>query len=620
MGGAERVAANISLYAPKNEFEFHYLVFEGYDNVYGPEIEKIGGRIITVPPPSSGYSAYIKTLSRLIRENHYCAVHSHTMFNSGINLLVAKACGVPVRIGHSHTTKTETRVSIAQKSYEWIMRKMILWSATDLFACGVEAGKWMFGIRAFYSRGHIIHNGIDTDAFAFSDEKRRRIRAQYGFTTDDLVIGHSGTLIPLKNQEYLIRLLPDLLRQNPHVRLMLLGAGDESEKSRLAQLSADLHVSERVTFCGGVMNANDHLNAMDVFAFPSLREGTPLALIEAQANGLPCVISDHIPDDAALTDLITVVSLAKKDVWTHSLLEAKRSRSEQYAEVIASAGYSITSSFDQLYKRYRQEPLRSLPTVSLSFDDARGDNAVVLGTIMARFGFPGTLNVTTGYVDGTCPREYSPSTKAAMTREEVIRLRESGKIEIAMHGDRHLNTLSDAEACRKKLSSWFGVSDQTVFGFASPGSGMSLEAFRSSDYRSFRSSILYMRTGLRICSRKNLRVFCRKMGRVVHIPLLYEISFADTIMRFRDGKIVYSIPVMKDATLAQIKAVLRRCIGQGGHLILMFHSILPETSKEDNWTWSQEKFERLCTWLQKKRDSGELELLTTAQQFSKMEY
>ena len=620
MGGAERVAANISLYAPKEEFEFHYLVFEGYDNVYGPEIEKKGGKVITVPPPASGYCAYIKTLSRLIRENHYDAVHSHTMFNSGINLLVAKVCGVPVRIGHSHTTRTETKVSIVQKTYEWIMRKLILWSATDLLACGVEAGEWMFGTRAFSRRGHIIHNGIDTEAFAFSVENRRRIRAQYCFSADDLVIGHAGTLIPLKNQEYLIRLLPDLLRQNPHVRLMLLGAGEESEKNRLVQLSEDLHVSERVTFCGGVMNANEHLSAMDVFAFPSLREGTPLALIEAQANGLPCVISDRIPDDAALTDLITVVSLNKKDIWVHSLLNAKRSCSRQYAEEIASAGYSLTSSFDQLYKLYRREPLHSLPTVSLSFDDARGDNTVVLETILARFGLPGTLNVTTGYVDGTCPPEYCPSTKAAMSREEVIRLREGGQIEIAMHGDRHLNTVSDADVCRKKLSSWFGVSDQTLFGFASPGSGMSLKAFRSSDYRSFRSSILYMRTGLRICSRKRLRVFCRKMGRVVHLPLLYEIAYADTIMRFRDGKIVYSIPVMKDATLAQIKAVLRRCIGQGGHLILMFHSILPDTSREDNWTWNQEKFERLCTWLQKRRDSGELELLTTAQQFSKMEY
>ena len=166
MGGAERVAANISAYAPDGEFEFHYLTFEGHDNVYGPEIEKRGGKVITVPPPAAGYAAYIRRLSKLIRENRYAAVHSHTMFNSGINLAVAKAMGVPVRIAHSHTTRTETKVSPVQKIYEKAMQKLIVWSATDLLACGNEAGEWLFGVRAFSKLGRVIHNGIDTDAFS----------------------------------------------------------------------------------------------------------------------------------------------------------------------------------------------------------------------------------------------------------------------------------------------------------------------------------------------------------------------------------------------------------------------------------------------------------------------
>ncbi len=185
MGGAERVAANICIYAPKEEFVFHYLVFEGYDNVYGPEIESAGGKVITVPSPSAGYGAYIKRLAELIKENQYCAVYSHTMFNSGINLSVAKLAGVPIRIAHSHTTKTETRVSWVQKCYEQIMRKLILWSATDLLACGVEAGEWLFGIQAFSKLGHVIHNGIDTDAFKYSERKREEIRKINGFVPDD---------------------------------------------------------------------------------------------------------------------------------------------------------------------------------------------------------------------------------------------------------------------------------------------------------------------------------------------------------------------------------------------------------------------------------------------------
>ena len=620
MGGAERVAANVGVFAPEGEFEFHYLVFEGYDNVYGPEIERHGGKIITVPSPSAGYGAYIKTLSKLIRENHYCAVHSHTMFNSGINLVAAKLNGVPVRIGHSHTTRTETKVSFVQKTYEKIMRMLILWSATDLLACGVEAGEWMFGTRAFSKLGHVIHNGIDTDAFAYSVKNREAIRRQYGFAPDDFVIGHSGTLIPLKNQAFLIRILPAIRELLPNARLMFLGNGEEAELQRLQQIAEESGISDRVTFCGGVMNANEHLSAMDVFAFPSLREGTPLALIEAQANGLPCVISANIPDDAIITDLISVFPLEDCDAWVRALVHNRRRNPGSYADAVSAAGYSIKSSFDPLYKRLEGRPLQKRPAVSLSFDDARGDNTYVFETILKKYGLPATLNVTTGYVDGSCPDELCPSSKPAMTNEEVVRLWKSGMVELALHGDQHLNTVSDSRECRQKLNAWLDLPDDTAYGFASPGSGMTIEAFQSPEFRDFRSSVLYMRTSLRIRSMKAIRVLCRKAGRVIHLPLLYRIAYADTIMHFRDGKIVYSVPVMKDATLAQVKKLVQLCIKQNGNLTLMFHSILPDTSKEDNWTWSQEKFESLCVWLKEQINHGDLEVLTTAQLYEQMEH
>ena len=354
MGGAERVAANISTNAPEGEFEFHYLVFEGHDNVYGPEIEAHGGKVITVPVPADGYREYIRLLRELIRENRYIAVHSHTMFNSGINLTVAKFTGVPVRIAHSHTTRTERPVSHSQKIYEKIMRKLIVWSATDLLACGVEAGEWLFGKRAFAMRGIVIRNGIDTDSFAFSRQNRSRIREKYGLPQESFVIGHSGTLVPLKNQAFLIRLLPEIREALPNARLMLLGRGEESELNKLKAAASKSGVSDSVVFCGGVMNVNECLSAMDVFAFPSLREGTPLALIEAQANGLPCVISDRIPDDAVLTDLVKRAALEDEAAWLSALIHAKRSDPVKYATEIEKAGYSTKTAFMPLYNVYRR--------------------------------------------------------------------------------------------------------------------------------------------------------------------------------------------------------------------------------------------------------------------------
>lgn len=351
IGGAERVAANISKYAPKDEFEFHYIVFEGIENAYGAEIEAAGGTIFTIPSPSKGYGKYIRTLTTLMIKYRYTAVHSHTMFNSGLNLLTAMACGVPQRIAHSHTTKTETKVSAKQKVYENVMRVLIQYTATTLFSCGVEAGYWMFGKKAFDKQGIVIRNGIDTDDFSWSEEKRQKIRAIYDLQ-DDFVIGHSGTLLPLKNQKFLIQLMPEILKRKANAKLMLIGSSEQEYREYLKEVAKDAGVEENVLFCGGVSNVADYLSACDVFAFPSLREGTPLALIEAQTNGLPCVISDRIPPDALLTELITQVPLEEREMWIDQLCESRRDFRD-YTSIIASKGYSAKSAYTPIYETYR---------------------------------------------------------------------------------------------------------------------------------------------------------------------------------------------------------------------------------------------------------------------------
>lgn len=350
IGGAERVAANISKYAPKNKFEFHYIVFEGIENVYGPEIEAAGGKVFTIPAPAKGYGQYVRTLIALIKEHRYAVVHSHTMFNSGLNLLVAAITGVPCRVAHSHTTKTETKVSALQKVYEHFMRMLIHMTATDLFSCGAEAGYWMFGKRAFDRKGVIIRNGIDVDAFSWSEEKRRQIRGRYGLE-NAFVIGHSGTLLPLKNQRFLIQLMPQILVRRADAVLMLVGDGTGEYTEELKRVAQSCGVMDRVIFCGSTNHVSAYLSAFDVFAFPSLREGTPLALIEAQTNGLPCVISERIPKDAQLTDLITVLPLKQEELWISYLCGAERN-GRDYADVITAKGYSAQLAYQPIYEAY----------------------------------------------------------------------------------------------------------------------------------------------------------------------------------------------------------------------------------------------------------------------------
>ena len=613
LGGAERVAANLCCYAPAGEFEFHYVVFEGYENVYGPEIEARGGKVFTLPSPSSGHLRFCSALAALIRENHYCAVHSHTQFNSGLNLWVAKRLRVPIRIAHSHTTKTERTVSMAQRGYEHFMRLLLRRYATHFVGCGQEAGAWMFGASAFAKKGVVLRNGIDTQAYAYSEACRARCRIHWGLGQEDFVIGHAGTLLPLKNQEFLIRLLPELRQRIPAAKLLLLGAGTAEEQQRLRDIADQCGVGEAVVFTGGVRNVHEALSAMDVFAFPSLREGTPLALLEAQANGLPCVVSDRIPADAFLTELIRPLSLEDREAWLSALCEARRSDPLRYPQQLAEQGYDIHNAYQPVYAMYR-----SIASVSLSFDDGRGDNTQVLDSLLLPKGIPATLNITTGYVDGSCPPALCPSDKPAMAKDDVQRFHKNPLVEIAMHGDCHQNTEADILRGREKLLAWLKLEPDAALGFASPGSGLSLDRFRSQAGLPLRQAMKYHRTSLRINSLAPIRILCRKAGRVLHLPILFGIAYHDTVMTAPDGQILYSIPVMKDATVKQLEAVLRSCVRRRGALVLMLHSIEAEDRDEDNWTWRQDKLERLCDTLLTLSRRGQLEVCTTAEQFDRL--
>lgn len=610
MGGAERVCANISKYAPEGEFAFDYLVFDGYEDFYGPEIERRGGRIITVPSPGKGYLQYCKTLKELIKKNGYSVVHSHTQFNSGLNLAVAKKCGVPIRIAHSHTTKTERRVSPAQKMYESFMRVLLRGTATHFLACGEEAGVWMFGRKAFAKRGQVIKNGVDAAAFAYSPDMREKCRKAIGVAAESFVIGHAGTLLPLKNQELLIRLLPRVRERIPNAVLLLLGAGNTEENERLREIARSSGVEDSVIFGGGVSNVNEYLSAMDVFAFPSLREGTPLALLEAQANGLPCIISDRIPKDAVLTDLVQTLPLKDESAWAERLCTAKREQPQAYAGRMADLGYDSATAYAPVYDIYRR-----IATVSLSFDDGRGDNTKVIDEMLLPKGIPATLNITTGYLDGTCPEKLRPSEKKPMTVSDICRLNKDPLVEIAMHGDSHQNTNEDILAGREKLKKWLDLPEDEELGFASPGSGLSLQLFRSPEGEPLRRCMTYMRTGLRIKTKAPLRILCRKAARVIHWPYLFRVGYHDTIMTEADGQIVYSIPVMRDTRVREVMAAVNNAVSRRGAVVLMLHSILEDVSGEDNWAWEKSRLEKLCGELIGLEQAGKLALCTTAEQF-----
>ena len=219
--------------------------------------------------------------------------------------------------------------------------------ATSLFACGKDAGDWMFGGAPF----EIINNAIDVAVYAYNAEARSKIRAELELG-DKLVIGHVGRFSPQKNHPFLLEIFAALLKKEPDAVLLLVGGGEDMPKMQVKAHA--LGIAEHVRFLGVRSDVADLMQAMDVFVFPSLYEGLPVTMVEAQAAGLPCVISDKVPPECILTDgLVDILPLsAEPETWAAKILEKKNFPRTDHRNEIAAHGFDITTEAIKLQEFY----------------------------------------------------------------------------------------------------------------------------------------------------------------------------------------------------------------------------------------------------------------------------
>lgn len=349
VGGAEKVARDIGLYGDPEYYQPHYVVFHPDEGEYEAQIRAHGGMVFHMENPAANYPAFYRELCKLMKQYRYHAVHAHTMFNCGWVMLAAKRMGIPVRVAHAHSALDNGK-RILKQIYEAGMRFLILRYATHLVACGEKAGIRLFGEKAYRKRGQLILNGVDAQAFRFQQERREQIRQQLGWQ-DSYLIGHVGHLCSVKNQSFLLELMPLLLEKKPQTKLLLLGEGPD--RAMLEEKIQKLQLGDRVYMPGNVTNVADYLSAMDVFVFPSLFEGLPLSVLEVQANGLPCVISTGVPRDVYATDLLQPLALDReKACWVSHILASQRKTPEAYARKIQEMGFDISGAMEKIYRIY----------------------------------------------------------------------------------------------------------------------------------------------------------------------------------------------------------------------------------------------------------------------------
>lgn len=308
-------------------------------------IERTGGQVFVVRHRNSDPLGYIQQLSLIVSERREQIVHAHgNSATLALEMLAAKLGGAKIRIPHSHNTTC--KMKLADQALRGIFRR----NYTNAMACGEAAGQWLFGDKPFT----VLRNAVPVEQFHFDGNSRAFARGEYGIERDAFAVCHVGTFNEQKNQRFLIEAFALLLKTRPDSVLLLAGEGDLEPACR--QQAKALGVENSVRFLGSLQDVSAVLSASDVFALPSLHEGLPLTLVEAQCAGLPCVASAFVTQEAKLTNLVSFCGIEQAEAFAEALASVqavdREKASDEAIERVRAAGYDVTSNAETLVKWY----------------------------------------------------------------------------------------------------------------------------------------------------------------------------------------------------------------------------------------------------------------------------
>lgn len=349
-GGLETMIMNYYRNIDRNVIQFDFLVHREYEADYDQEIGLMGGEIYRISALNPFSISYRKELNRFFKEHpEYQIIHVHQDCLSSIILKAASKNGVRVRIAHSHNISQDKNLKYIIKMY---YRQFIPKYATDLMACGKQAGEWMFSGANF----QIVSNAINSTDYIYNQGIREKIRKKLNLKQDDLIIGHVGRFSPPKNHQFLVEVFYALC-EKMNAKLLLVGDGDLKEFT-VEQIER-LNLNDKVIFTGVRTDVNELLQAMDVFVFPSIYEGLPVTMVEAQAAGLPCVISTNIPQECVLIpELVQRLNLTDaKEEWVNAILKLTTLKRKNTSESIKESGFDIKEAAKQLENFYIEKSI-----------------------------------------------------------------------------------------------------------------------------------------------------------------------------------------------------------------------------------------------------------------------
>uniref|UniRef100_I5AQ98 Glycosyltransferase n=1 Tax=Eubacterium cellulosolvens (strain ATCC 43171 / JCM 9499 / 6) TaxID=633697 RepID=I5AQ98_EUBC6 len=354
IGGAETVAMNLYRFIDRERFEFHYLVYGDSVGDYEDEVKALGGLVIHTKcsiREKINFSHVLKQIYKMY--GPYEIVHVHMMFHNGVVLSAAKKVGIPVRISHAHSTNGggENRGCnrIIHAIYSLYERWLINRTANILISCGNDAGVFLYGKRAFDKRCIVIKNGIDVSKYKFDTRLRNIYRKKYNLS-GKIVFGCVGHFEKVKNHAFLIDVFSEFCMQERASELVLLGDG--ILRSTIENQCLELKIKDKVLIMGNVNDVGNWMNAFDCLLMPSIFEGMPLALIEAQASGLKCIVSQNISAEIDITGHVGFLPLDKKN-WIEEMKKCSIGERFESDEMrIKESGYSVERNVKELEEIY----------------------------------------------------------------------------------------------------------------------------------------------------------------------------------------------------------------------------------------------------------------------------
>lgn len=345
--GIARFVYNMALFADEKRVHFdfaHAAVIDGVPipcgGTFDEELRSYGSQIYTVNHPGDSVVKFAHDVAVLMAEHgdEYDIVHCHMPNGAFCILREAKKAGVPVRILHSHlNTSSDVLLHRIRNAPLIAIGKRC---ANANFACSDDAGRYLFGSDSF----EVVRNGIPVGQYAFSESTRMRLREEFKLEDDAPIVGCVGRLEVQKNYPFALKVFKEFLKTKPGAKLVVLGEG--AEKDSIARTIRELHLEQRVMLLGHRDDVNKLYSLFDVLFMPSLCEGLPVAAVEAQASGLPCVFSDGVPRE---TDIIGEASFlpigSDFSEWVGALVDAcGRSRFPGAVERVENSGYSARTN------------------------------------------------------------------------------------------------------------------------------------------------------------------------------------------------------------------------------------------------------------------------------------